>query len=223
MYTLSKDVVAKIKKNITGNNNKDVKSGRDKGTLTYDEFMDKVRLQGNKCYVCSQEFKYNGGKWCYFFPSADRIYNYTSHTKDNIGIACLFCNIRMFKGISEKKCGLCDGLHHSYNGDIITKSALFYSLGNDNNIIREYISKFGKPKEVSELNSRRLEHYRNKLTQIEYILEHDPNYTTYILARTALLQRISDIESGANNEESQPNDADAVSFPNDALPFSEQA
>jgi len=46
----------------------------------------------------------------------------------------------MFKQISEKKCGLCEGLNHTHTGDIITKSALFRSLGNNTYRIKEYIN-----------------------------------------------------------------------------------
>ena len=148
MDTLSKDVISKIKKNIANNNRKDVEKYRMKGTLTYDEFIDKIKFQGNKCYVCLQDFQYNGGQWCYFFPSADRIYNYSPHTKDNVGVSCLFCNIRMFKKVSEKKCGLCEGLNHIHTGNIITKSKLFYNLGNDNYKIKEYINNINKSEET---------------------------------------------------------------------------
>lgn len=228
MNTLSKDVVAKIKKNISGNNNKDVKDGRDRGTLTYDKFMNRVREQGNRCYICLQAFKYDGGKWCYFFPSADRICNSTSHTIHNIGISCLFCNIREFKQyhfntVSQKKCGHCDGLNHKYTGDIITKKRLYDYLGNDDNIVREYISKINKPNEAFGYNLGPLAYYRYKIMIIDKKLHEDPTNDILHSCRTSLLQMISDIESGANNEESQPNDADAVSFPNDARPFLEQA
>jgi hypothetical protein len=141
MDNLSQVVISKIKRNIAHNNRRDLERYGIKGTLTYDEFIEKIKEQGNKCYVCLQEFQYNGGQWCYFFPSADRIYNYSPHNKENIGVSCLFCNIRMFKNVSEKKCGLCEGLDHVHNGDIITKSNLFKKLGNDNRIIKEYIDR----------------------------------------------------------------------------------
>ena len=152
MDTLSKEVIAKIKRNIAHNNRSDIKKYRRNGTLTYDDFIDKIIKQGNKCYVCLQEFQYNGGNWCYFFPSADRIYNYIPHSKENIGISCLFCNIRMFKQVSKKECGLCHGLNHSYNGDIITKSDLFYKLGNNNYKIKEYINNINKSNELPNLS-----------------------------------------------------------------------
>jgi len=139
MNNLSKEVIAKIKRNLSHNNAKDVKQFRIKGTLTYDDYMRKIEEQDNKCYICLQEFKYDGGNWCYFFPSADRLYNYSPHSNNNCQIACLFCNIRMFKQIDIKKCGLCEGLNHAYDGDIITKSRLFRALENNNYSIRQYI------------------------------------------------------------------------------------
>jgi hypothetical protein len=148
MDTLSKGVISKIKRNIAGNNRKDLAQYGVKGTLTYDDYIDKIKEQGNKCYVCLQEFQYNGGQWCYFFPSADRIYNYSPHSKDNIGVSCLFCNIRMFKQISVKKCGLCEGLNHVYTGDIMTKSELFSNLGNSDYNIKEYINKINKDTKI---------------------------------------------------------------------------
>ena len=136
---LSKDVVEKIQSNINNNNKNDKKKFGVCGTLTYDEFMDKIKDQNGKCYVCLQEFKYDGGKWCDFFPSADRIDNKRMHSKDNVAIACLFCNIRGFKQNSEKKCGLCPGLNHSFNGEIRTKSELFRKLRNDYTHISVYL------------------------------------------------------------------------------------
>lgn len=148
MNILSKHVISKIKRNISHNNHKDIEKFGTKGTLTYDEFIEKIKEQGNKCYVCLQSFQFNGGNWCYFFPSADRIYNYSPHSKENIGISCLFCNIRMFKQVSEKKCGLCEGLNHIHIGDIMTKSSLFHSLGNNNYNIKEYINNINKSEEL---------------------------------------------------------------------------
>ena len=148
MNTLSKDVISKIKRNISHNNTRDTKKYGTKGTLTYNEFMDMIKEQGNKCYICLQDFQYNGGQWCYFFPSADRIYNYSPHSKDNIAVSCLFCNIRTFKQISEKRCGLCEGLDHAFIGDIITKACLFRSLGNNKYRIKEFIKNINNSEEM---------------------------------------------------------------------------
>ena len=159
MHTLTKDTIRKLKRNIAANNRNDLVKYGIKGTLTYHEFIDKIKEQHNKCYVCLQDFQYNGGQWCYFFPSADRIYNYSPHSKENVGISCLFCNIRMFKQISEKRCGLCEGLHHIHKGDIITKSRLFRSLGNCNNRIKEYITKINNFKTLDEIPTGLNEQY----------------------------------------------------------------
>lgn len=146
MDNLSKDNVAKIKRNIANMVRKDLDKYGRKGDFTYEDFIEKVNKQGNKCYVCLQEFKYDGGKWCHYFPSADRIYNYSPHDKNNIAIACTFCNIRMFNQFQNKKCGLCEGLNHIYEGKIITKSELFRHLGNVNWRIKEYINGMSEPK-----------------------------------------------------------------------------
>jgi hypothetical protein len=140
MENIPKDAISKIKRSISGITCKDFKTYGIRGTFNYSDFIQKIKEQENKCYICLQEFQYNGKQWCYFFPSADRIYNYIPHNKENIGISCLFCNIRMFKQISEKKCGLCEGLSHVYTGDIITKSDLFRILGNNDDYIKEYIN-----------------------------------------------------------------------------------
>ena len=141
---LSKEAISRIKTNINSNNNKDVSKFGVRGTLTYDEFMDKIKDQNNKCYICLQELKYDGGKWCNFFPSPDRISNSSRHHNDNIAVSCIYCNIRYFKekNLEEcifKKCGLCPGLNHDHDGYIITKSELFSNLGNLDYKIKEYI------------------------------------------------------------------------------------
>lgn len=140
MDNLSKETISKIKRNIKNNNGADVKKGRKRGNLTYDDFIEQLKKQNERCYVCLQEFKYDGGKWCYFFPSADRIHNSDIHHKDNIAISCFFCNVRCFKGISEKHCGLCENLNHKSYDTILTKSQLFHRLGNSEEKIKGYIN-----------------------------------------------------------------------------------
>lgn len=136
---LSKEIVQKIKQHIQHNNRNDLKHFGQRGILTYDDYMKKLQEQKYKCYICKQEFKYDGGKWCYFFPSADRINNNYPHSYENVQIACFFCNVRMFKGISEKKCGLCEGLNHVYEGFIRSKSELFRDLGHSEYELKRYI------------------------------------------------------------------------------------
>ena len=140
---LPKKVISKIKSNISGNNLKDVKQNRIKGTLTYTEFIEKIKKQNGKCYICLQDFKYDGGRWCNFFPSADRIDNYDIHKDSNVAVACTYCNIRYFKekhlGHEIKKvCGDCEGLNHTHEEYISTKSLLYRALGNNNTRIYEY-------------------------------------------------------------------------------------
>jgi hypothetical protein len=50
----------------------------------------------------------------------------------------------MFKGVSEKKCGLCEKLNHTYDGEIITKTNLFRNLGNSNFQIYQHIKNMKK-------------------------------------------------------------------------------
>jgi hypothetical protein len=125
---LSKEVSSKIARNIRNNNKIDKTKIGEEGVLKVDEFMEKMRDQNYKCYVCKQEFKYDGDKWCYFFPSADRLNNKKIHSKENIAISCFFCNVRNWKQINEKKCGLCKSPEHTYIGNIQTKSELFSKL-----------------------------------------------------------------------------------------------
>jgi hypothetical protein len=135
----SKEILSKISRNIRNNNRMDLKNLGKEGSLTVDDFMEKMREQKNKCYVCKQEFKYDGDQWCYFFPSADRINNKEVHSKENIAISCFFCNVRMFKQINEKKCGLCTNPEHKYEGTIQTKSQLFAKLHHSDSEFRCYL------------------------------------------------------------------------------------
>lgn len=152
---IPKDAMNKIKININSNNKKDNNKFARNGKFTLDEFMEKLKAQGDKCYICLQGFKYDGGKWCYYFPSSDRINNNYPHDKDNIAISCLYCNIRYYKEHHlntkiNKNCGLCEGLNHIYEDNIITKSQLFRNLGNSNYRIKEYIYDINKtPEELA--------------------------------------------------------------------------
>ena len=143
LENLPKKAISKIKQKISKNNNDDNKKYNRKGDLTYEQFINKIKNQEGKCYICLQDFKYDCGKWCNFFPSPDRIYNYNIHTNTNIAISCTYCNLRMFKeefaGHDVKKiCTLCPGLNHTFEGYIPTKSSVFRALGNNNNRIYEY-------------------------------------------------------------------------------------
>ena len=143
LNTLPKKAISKIKSKISSNNKNDEKKYGIKGDLTLDEFITKIKKQNGKCYVCLQDFKYDGGNFCDFFPSPDRINNNIKHTCNNVAISCTYCNLRTWKEgylrhEIKKVCGHCEGLNHSHEGYISTKSVLFRSLGNNNTRIYEY-------------------------------------------------------------------------------------
>jgi len=126
LQNLPKQVKSRIKSNINKNNNSDIKKIGRKGTLTYDEFIEKITEQDGKCYTCLQELKYDGGVKCCFFPSADRIDNSGIHCIDNIAASCFYCNIRVWMiyryGDFEKVCKRCNLESHSYMGFIKKKN-----------------------------------------------------------------------------------------------------
>jgi hypothetical protein len=143
LENLSKKAISKLKDKLSSNNRKDLEKFNMKGTLTYDEFIEKIKQQNNKCYICLQEFRYDGDKFCDFFPSPDRIYNFDIHKDTNIAASCTYCNLRMTKQKIlgrevYKSCGFCPDLNHTYEGHIPTKSEVFRSLGNSNHRIYEY-------------------------------------------------------------------------------------
>jgi hypothetical protein len=154
---LSDHSIQKIKEHIKNNNNKDKQKFGKVGNFTFEEFQEKLQYQKNKCYICQQEFQYNGGKYCYFFPSIDRINNKLFHTYYNIAISCFFCNVRFFKQISEKKCGLCDGLGHVYEGSIITKSELFKKLRENRSEMHDHIRNLFEKKEDIRTDNTKVE------------------------------------------------------------------
>jgi hypothetical protein len=126
LQNLPKQVKSRIKSNITKCNYSDItKIGR-RGTLTYDEFIEKIIEQDGKCYTCLQELKYDGGVKCCFFPSADRIDNSGIHCIDNIAASCYYCNIRVWMrnryGDFYKICKNCNLESHSYKGFIGEKN-----------------------------------------------------------------------------------------------------
>lgn len=128
----SKETLSKFSRNIRKNNRVDKEKLGIEGRLTLDNFLEKIKEQQYKCYVCEQEFKYDGDKWCYFFPSADRINNSKVHSKENVAVSCFFCNVRCWKQINEKKCMLCKEEGHSFHGEIQTKSQFFKKIHHSN-------------------------------------------------------------------------------------------
>lgn len=135
----SKETLSKFSRNIRNNNRMDKQKIGVEGKLTLDDFLQKLKDQQYRCYVCEQEFKYDGDKWCYFFPSADRIDNKKVHSKENVAVSCFFCNVRCWKQINEKKCGLCKSDGHSYEGQIQTKSDFFKKINHSEYELNLYL------------------------------------------------------------------------------------
>jgi hypothetical protein len=54
MINISKDNVAKIKRNIANLVRKDLEKYGRKGNFIYEDFIEKLNKQNNKCYICLQ-------------------------------------------------------------------------------------------------------------------------------------------------------------------------
>uniref|UniRef100_A0A6C0AP09 Uncharacterized protein n=1 Tax=viral metagenome TaxID=1070528 RepID=A0A6C0AP09_9ZZZZ len=174
------DAIIKIKRNIAGNNNNDFKRFGTKGDLTYDQFIRRMLQQDSKCYICLQEFKFDGINHCYFFPSPDRINNSDIHTDNNIAISCTYCNIREFKedylGKNiDKICCYRQG-HHSKE-PIIRRREFYLKTGFNKKTNEVYSSKIvDYTKIISKLNEgieqQEIPEDSIKENIIQYILEN---------------------------------------------------
>lgn len=140
MMNISKEAEKKIKNSISCNLKNDLKKYGRKGNMTYEQIIEKITKQNNKCYICLQDFKYDGKQWCHFFPSIDRFQNMFPHDIQNVAIACYFCNVRMFNQLHQKKCGLCEKEDHCYDGEIITKSKMYREIGHNHGILLNRIN-----------------------------------------------------------------------------------
>lgn len=151
------DTIKKIKTNIYQNNYNDLRKIGIKGDLTYEQFIIKMLQQDTRCYICLQEFKFDGDRWCYFFPSPDRINNSDIHTDKNIAISCTYCNIREFKEDSigkyiDKVC--CYGKDHNSKDSIIRRSEFYAKTGFNKKSLDDYSSKIvDYTKIISKLNN----------------------------------------------------------------------
>ena len=150
------EAVAKLKTNINGNNYNDLRKFGIKGDLTYEQFVIKMMQQDVKCYICLQEFKFDGDRWCYFFPSPDRINNHDIHTDKNIAISCTYCNIREFK---EDYLGkdifkaCCHGKNHVSKDYIIRRNTFYSRTGFNKKNLEDISSKIvDYTKVISKLN-----------------------------------------------------------------------
>jgi hypothetical protein len=78
----------------------------------------------------------------------------------------------MFNQFSKKQCGLCDGLNHIYDGEIITKSGLFRRLGNDNLRIKTYIDTiFALKHDISTLLESMSNDYKIRKGELEKLID----------------------------------------------------
>ena len=156
MEGFTTDAIIKIKNKIAGNNYNDLKRFKTKGDLTYEQFIRKMMQQDCKCYICLQEFKFDGINHCYFFPSPDRINNSDIHTDNNIAISCTYCNIREFKedylGKNiDKIC--CYGKGHHSKESIIRRSEFYLKTGFNKKCNEDYSTKIvDYTKIISKLN-----------------------------------------------------------------------
>ena len=178
MDSFTSETALKIKNNINGNNYNDIRKFGTKGDLTYEQFTRKMMQQDAKCYICLQEFKFDGNRWCYFFPSPDRINNNDIHTNNNIAISCTYCNIREFKedllGTNINKV-CCYKKGHESTENIIRRSVFYANTGFNKKNLEDYSSKIvDYTKVISRLNSE----------LDKEILTEDPvreNITQYII------------------------------------------
>jgi len=180
MEGFTAEVVAKLKTNINGNNYNDIRKFGIKGDLTYEQFVIKMMQQDRKCYICLQEFKFDGDRWCNFFPSPDRINNRDIHTDKNIAISCTYCNIREFKEDYlgkhlDKLC--CPGKNHISNENIIRRSEFYAKTGFNKKNIEHISSKIvDYTNVISKLNSEGEGHVIPddpiRENMIQYIIEN---------------------------------------------------
>ncbi len=157
MEGFTAEAISKVKTNINGNNYNDIRKFGIKGNLTYEQFVIKMMQQDAKCYICLEEFKFDGDRWCYFFPSPDRINNRDIHTDKNIAISCTYCNIREFKEDYlgkhiDKVC--CYGKGHISKDYIIKRSEFYSKTGFNKRNIEDISNKIiDYTKIISKLNS----------------------------------------------------------------------
>jgi len=102
-FDYKKDVESKITKKINSYTNQDKKQKRPiNNIITYNEIIEKLLESNLKCYYCKSNvlllYKMirDKSQW-----TLERINNKISHTKDNVVISCLGCNIKRGQKKSE--------------------------------------------------------------------------------------------------------------------------
>jgi hypothetical protein len=158
MESFTAEAIQIIKDKIKANNYDDLRKRGIRGNLTYEQFITKMMQQDAKCYICLQDFKFDGERWCNFFPSPDRIHNDDIHTDKNIAISCTYCNIREFKEQwldkpVDKLC--CPGKNHISNEYIIKRRDFYVKTGFNKKNLEDISSKIvDYTKIISKLNSK---------------------------------------------------------------------
>ena len=91
------NLVRNIKKKISSHKKFDKNRFKKEGDIDYEFIKELINKQNKKCYVCNEEILLIDWKpYCCYQFSIDRINNAYPHNKDNVRIACYFCNCRHY-------------------------------------------------------------------------------------------------------------------------------
>ena len=94
-YEGKKYVDKEINRKLNGYKNQDKKKKKTDKLITYDECLEKLVISKLKCYYCKKnclvayENVRENAQW-----TLDRINNDIGHSKDNVVICCLKCNLK---------------------------------------------------------------------------------------------------------------------------------
>lgn len=78
------------------------------GNITYDNIVELLNNQNNKCYKCNDiVLTHLYVPFCLYKFSIDRIDNYKPHDIDNVKISCYFCNCKDHYSFDKKKKDKC--------------------------------------------------------------------------------------------------------------------
>tara|TARA_X000000368_G_scaffold397708_1_gene367108 strand:+ start:2313 stop:2816 length:504 start_codon:yes stop_codon:yes gene_type:complete len=88
-------VKKEVERKLNGYKNQDKKKKKNEKLITYDECLEKLVISKLKCYYCKKdcliayENVRENAQW-----TLDRINNDIGHSKDNVVICCLKCNLK---------------------------------------------------------------------------------------------------------------------------------